>query len=58
MTDLERLQAKANAVTDDSLDATKRMMAMMEEVSMKKMIKLMSLIMLESSNWSRNSGRT
>merc|ERR1712013_260109 len=31
MTDLERLQAKANAVTDDSLDATKRMMAMMEE---------------------------
>ena len=55
MTDLERLQAKANAVTDDSLDATKRMMAMMEEVSMKKMIKLMSLVMIESSNWSRNS---
>merc|ERR1711915_1033305 len=31
MTDLERLQAKANAVTDESLDSTRRMMAMMEE---------------------------
>merc|ERR1712062_618141 len=31
MTDLERLQAKANAVTDDSLDSTRRMMAMMED---------------------------
>ena len=33
MTDLERLQAKANAVTDESLESTRRMMAMMEEVS-------------------------
>ena len=33
MTDLERLQAKANAVTDGSLESTRRMMAMMEDVS-------------------------
>eukprot|EP00090_Calanus_glacialis_P010259 TRINITY_DN18643_c0_g1_i1.p1 TRINITY_DN18643_c0_g1~~TRINITY_DN18643_c0_g1_i1.p1 ORF type:complete len:207 (-),score=73.26 TRINITY_DN18643_c0_g1_i1:74-667(-) len=31
MTDLERLQAKANAVTDGSLESTRRMMTMMED---------------------------
>ena len=33
LTDLERLQAKANAVTDGSLESTRRMMAMVEDVS-------------------------
>ena len=39
MTDLERLQAKANAVTDGSLESTRRMMAMMEDVSIQTIVK-------------------
>ena len=58
MTDLERLQAKANAVTDGSLESTRRMMAMMEDVSIKQKILKLSLLMmnmLESSYRSRNT---
>ena len=32
MTDLERFQAKANSVTDSSLESTRRMMSMVTEV--------------------------
>ena len=32
MTDLERFQAKANSVTDSSLESTRRMMSMVNEV--------------------------
>ena len=32
MTDLERFQAKANATTDKSLESTRRMMMMVNEV--------------------------
>ena len=39
MTDLERLQSKANAVTDGSLESTRRMMAMMEDVSIQTIVK-------------------
>ena len=55
MTDLERLQAKANAVTDDSLDSTRRMMAMMEDVSMNTMTKLLSMIMIRGQTNRNNS---
>ena len=32
MTDLERFQAKANSITDSSLESTRRMMSMVNEV--------------------------
>ena len=60
MTDLERLQARANAVTDGSLESTRRMMTMMEDVSIQyKNIKILMIMMMmtlsESSNWSGNT---
>ena len=33
LSDLEALQMRANAVTDESLESTRRMMAMCEEVN-------------------------
>ena len=33
MSDLDRYKAKANKIQDDSLDSTRRMFSMMEDVS-------------------------
>ena len=39
LTELESLQLKANAVTDDSLESTRRMIALCEDVSACKELK-------------------
>ena len=36
MSDLDRYKAKANQVADNSLDSTRRMVTMMEDVSHRK----------------------
>ena len=40
MDDLERYQAKANKITDDSVESTRNMLKMMEDVSLQKTVKL------------------